>query len=202
MTDTPDLDLAALRAGFAGEILTAGDRERYDEARAVFNAMFDRRPAAIAKATCDDDVIAAILFARSARVPMAIRAGGHSVAGYSSSEGGLLLDLRPMKSIEVNPAGRTVRCGPGVLLIFNAKETVVPPPPQAFPVPVHGAAGPGHACFRVAGPALDFWAKKLEEAGIAIEADFRWPNGARSLYFRDPAGNSLECAEPGLWNIA
>lgn len=114
MTDTPDLDLAALRAGFAGEILTAGDHERYDAARAVFNAMFDRRPAAIAKATCDGDVIAAILFARSARVPMAIRAGGHSVAGYSTSEGGLLLDLRPMKSIEVDPVERTVRCGPGV----------------------------------------------------------------------------------------
>ena len=94
------------------------------------------------------------------------------------------------------------RCGPGVLLIFNAKETIHPPPPHAFPVPVHGTSGPGHACFRVPGPALDFWVKKLEEAGIAIEADFRWPNGARSIYFRDPAGNSLECAEPGLWNIA
>jgi len=94
------------------------------------------------------------------------------------------------------------RCGAGVLLIFNPKETVHPPPPGAFPVPVHGANGPGHACFRVPGPDLDFWVKKLEEAGIAIEADFRWPNGARSIYFRDPAGNSLECAEPGLWNIA
>jgi len=93
------------------------------------------------------------------------------------------------------------RCGPGVLLIFNATETIVPPAPHAFPVPVHGATGPGHVCFRVRGPELDFWAKKLEEAGIAIEADFHWPNGARSLYFRDPAGNSLECAEPGLWTI-
>ena len=74
--------------------------------------------------------------------------------------------------------------------------------PLAFPVPVHGATGSGHACFRVPGPALDFWVKKLEEAGVSIEADFFWPNGARSIYFRDPAGNSLECAEPGLWNIA
>ncbi|HEV7246411.1 MAG TPA: VOC family protein [Shinella sp.] len=94
------------------------------------------------------------------------------------------------------------RCGPGVLLIFNPQETFVPPPPHAFPVPVHGAAGPGHVCFRVAGPELDFWVEKLVEAGITIEADFCWPNGARSIYFRDPAGNSLECAEPGLWNIA
>ncbi len=94
------------------------------------------------------------------------------------------------------------RCGPGVLLIFNPQETVFPPPAHAFPVPVHGATGPGHVCFRVPGPELDFWVEKLVEAGITIEADFCWPNGARSIYFRDPAGNSLECAEPGLWNIA
>jgi catechol 2,3-dioxygenase-like lactoylglutathione lyase family enzyme len=94
------------------------------------------------------------------------------------------------------------RCGPGVLLIFNPQETIEPPPPHAFPVPVHGARGPGHVCFRVPGPELDFWVEKLVEAGITIEADFHWPNGARSIYFRDPAGNSLECAEPGLWNIA
>ncbi|WP_312416929.1 VOC family protein [Shinella sp.] len=94
------------------------------------------------------------------------------------------------------------RCGPGVLLIFNPQETIEPPPPHAFPVPVHGARGPGHVCFRVPGPELDFWVQKLVEAGITIEADFHWPNGARSIYFRDPAGNSLECAEPGLWNIA
>ncbi|MEW9616904.1 VOC family protein [Shinella sp. S4-D37] len=94
------------------------------------------------------------------------------------------------------------RCGAGVLLIFNPAETVVPPPPQAFRVPVHGTRGPGHACFRVPRADLDFWVEKLVEAGITIEADFCWANGARSIYFRDPAGNSLECAEPGLWNIA
>lgn len=94
------------------------------------------------------------------------------------------------------------RCGAGVLLIFNPAETVHPPPPGAFPVPVHGARGAGHACFRVPRADLDFWVEKLVEAGITIEADFCWPNGARSIYFRDPAGNSLECAEPGLWNIA
>ncbi|QRM54004.1 VOC family protein [Sinorhizobium sp. BG8] len=93
------------------------------------------------------------------------------------------------------------RCGPGVLLIFNPKETIVPPPPGAFPVPPHGTTGHGHACFSVAARDLDFWVKKLDEAGIAIEADFHWPNGARSIYFRDPAGNSLECAEPGLWGL-
>jgi FAD/FMN-containing dehydrogenase len=108
------MDIATLRASFAGDILTAADGERYDEARAVFNAMFDRRPAAIAKATCDGDVVAALLFVQSARMSLAIRAGGHSVAGYSTIEDGLLLDLRPMKVIDVDPSTRTVRVGPGV----------------------------------------------------------------------------------------
>ncbi|MDX3926635.1 MAG: VOC family protein [Shinella sp.] len=93
------------------------------------------------------------------------------------------------------------RCGPGVLLIFNPKETLVPPPPEAFPVPAHGMTGNGHICFRVPGSDLDGWAARLRDAGVAIEADFRWPNGARSIYFRDPAGNSIECAEPKLWGF-
>ncbi len=115
MTDTTSaIDITGLRGSFAGEILTAADGERYDEARAVFNAMFDRRPAAIARATCDGDVVAAILFVQSARMPLAVRAGGHSVAGYSTIDDGLLLDLRPMKNIDVDPEGRTVRVGPGV----------------------------------------------------------------------------------------
>ncbi|WP_075290969.1 VOC family protein [Pararhizobium arenae] len=93
------------------------------------------------------------------------------------------------------------RCGPGVLLIFNPEETVKPPHEGSLPVPPHGTTGHGHACFRVAAKNLDLWAEKLTSAGISIEADIRWPTGARSFYFRDPAGNSLECAEPGLWNI-
>ncbi len=115
MTNTNStIDITALRASFAGEILTAADGERYDEARAVFNAMFDRRPTVIARATCDGDVVAALLFVQSARMPLAIRAGGHSVAGYSTIDDGLLLDLRPMKKIEVDSTARTVRVGPGV----------------------------------------------------------------------------------------
>ncbi|HXV31311.1 MAG TPA: VOC family protein [Sinorhizobium sp.] len=91
------------------------------------------------------------------------------------------------------------RCGDGVLLIFNPAETVKPPAAGALAVPPHGTKGSGHMCFRVAPQALDAWKAKLKAAGVAIEADIRWPNGARSFYFRDPAGNSLECAEPGLW---
>jgi len=56
-------------------------------------------------------------------------------------------------------------------------------------------------CFRVRGEEMGRIVQRLTEAGIALEADFCWPNGARSIYFRDPAGNSLECAEPRLWNL-
>jgi catechol 2,3-dioxygenase-like lactoylglutathione lyase family enzyme len=93
------------------------------------------------------------------------------------------------------------RCGPGILLIFNRTETLKPAPADALPVPPHGTTGPGHVCFRLEGPAIDRMVEKLNKAGIVIESDFRWPTGARSIYFRDPAGNSLECAEPKLWNL-
>jgi len=93
------------------------------------------------------------------------------------------------------------RCGPGILLIFNPSETIKPLSPDAVPVPPHGATGPGHACFRMSGEAIDRMVEKLNKAPIPIESDFRWSNGARSIYFRDPAGNSLECAESKLWNI-
>ncbi len=93
------------------------------------------------------------------------------------------------------------RCGPGVLLIFNSEETVKPHEPGALPVPPHGAKGQGHVCFRVDGNEIEAMAERLKAAGVDIEADFHWPNGGRSIYFRDPAGNSLECAEPRIWGL-
>ncbi|TNM66328.1 VOC family protein [Aliirhizobium smilacinae] len=93
------------------------------------------------------------------------------------------------------------RCGQGILLIFNSAETVKPPSSDTLPVPPHGTTGSGHVCFRMNGETIDRMAEKLNKADIVIESDFRWPNGARSIYFRDPAGNSLECAEPRLWNL-
>lgn len=87
-----------------------------------------------------------------------------------------------------------------MLLIFNPAETVHPPAAGALPVPPHGALGPGHVAFAADAAELDALRARLEAAGIAIEADFAWPNGARSLYVRDPAGNSVEFAEPRLWD--
>jgi len=93
------------------------------------------------------------------------------------------------------------RCGDQVLLIFNPDATSEPPKPGSLPVPAHGARGPGHVCFKAAPEEIDSWCKKLETAGVAIESDFRWPGGGRSIYFRDPAGNCLEFAEPRIWGL-
>lgn len=91
------------------------------------------------------------------------------------------------------------RLGDGMLLLFNPAATVHPPGPDALPVPPHGASGQGHLCFAASRSEIDAWRDRLLAAGIAVESEFDWPNGARSLYLRDPAGNSIEFAEPGLW---
>ncbi|MCB1504518.1 MAG: VOC family protein [Hyphomicrobiaceae bacterium] len=89
-----------------------------------------------------------------------------------------------------------------MLLIFNPKATVIPLPEGArFPVPPHGAVGEGHVCFAATAQEIEDWKTRLEAAGIAIEAEFRWPSGGRSIYFRDPAGNCLEFAEANIWGF-
>ncbi|MCA1262638.1 VOC family protein, partial [Nitratireductor aquimarinus] len=70
-----------------------------------------------------------------------------------------------------------------------------------LPVPPHGARGQGHLCFAATAEEIARWKAHLEAAGIAIEADFEWPGGGRSIYFRDPSGNSLEFAEPRIWGL-
>ena len=95
------------------------------------------------------------------------------------------------------------RCGAGVLLVFRAEATGMPPRPDArLPVPAHGARGSGHMAFGVPAAALDAWVARLRAAGIAIEADFTWPGGGRSVYVGDPAGNSIEFADPAIWEPA
>lgn len=92
------------------------------------------------------------------------------------------------------------RCGAGMLLVFNPEETRVPSG-AGIPVPVHGASGAGHVCFSASNEEIETWRDRLQAAGVEIEQDFTWPNGARSLYVRDPAGNSIEFAEPQLWGF-
>lgn len=91
------------------------------------------------------------------------------------------------------------RCGDGILLLFKAEETLMPAQSGELPVPVHGTSGPGHVCFAATFDELSAWRQRLLAHGITIEQELEWPNGAHSLYFRDPSGNSLEFGEPKLW---
>jgi FAD/FMN-containing dehydrogenase len=87
---------------------------RYDEARAVFNAMIDRRPAVIARCATPSDVAHALELADREDYAVAVRAGGHSVAGMSVNDGGMVIDVRPMKTISIDPDARTAKVGAGV----------------------------------------------------------------------------------------
>lgn len=96
-------------------------------------------------------------------------------------------------------AGRHVffQAGPSsVLLAFVAETTL-----KGDPLPAHGAKGPGHFALGIAAADLDAWRTHLQANGIAIEKEWQWPRGGRSLYFRDPAGNVGELITPGVWGL-
>jgi catechol 2,3-dioxygenase-like lactoylglutathione lyase family enzyme len=92
------------------------------------------------------------------------------------------------------------RSGDSILLIFNPQHTereriVI----NGGAIPLHGTHGAGHMAFRADESELDDWREHFRTVGVAIESEVSWPNGAHSVYFRDPAGNSLELATPGMW---
>ncbi len=93
------------------------------------------------------------------------------------------------------------RCAGGMLLVFDPAHSARHSDPARPGHLAHGATGPGHMCFAASDAQITAWRDHFERHGIAIEDDFRWPNGARSLYLRDPAGNSIEFAEPALWGF-
>ena len=99
---------------FQGELLRPADRQ-YDEARKVWNGAIDRRPALIARCSGAGDVTAALELARERELPVAVRGGGHSIAGDSVCDDGLVIDLSPLRAIKIDPAARTARAGGGVL---------------------------------------------------------------------------------------
>lgn len=93
------------------------------------------------------------------------------------------------------------RCGSAVLLIFDPKRTegeqmMI----NGGKIPLHGAHGAGHLAFRATKEKLNAWREQLSVKGVVIESEITWPNGAQSIYFRDPAGNSLEFVTPEIWN--
>lgn len=91
------------------------------------------------------------------------------------------------------------RVADSVLLLFVADETEKPPGNPDLPVPPHGARGAGHVCLTMTRDQIATLRKHLLNWNVPIDAEFDWPNGARSLYIRDPAGNSVEFAEGRLW---
>ncbi len=109
----PSAAVQDLADGLAGTLVQPDDAA-FDEARMVWNGMFDRRPALIARCSGTADVVAAVNFAREQGMAVAVRGGGHSAAGYGTCDEGLVIDLSPMKAIEVDPATRTARADPGL----------------------------------------------------------------------------------------
>lgn len=94
------------------------------------------------------------------------------------------------------------KCGRGMLLIFNPEHTLQE---QTFvngsPVPLHGSKGPGHLALSINADDHQYWERRLKKHRVEIESKVEWPNGYKSIYFRDPAGNSLEIVSAGLWNL-
>ena len=128
----------ALRGALRGALCLPGD-PGYDEARTLWNAMIDRRPAVIVRAAGTADVIQAVKLAAEHNLVLAVRGGGHNIAGNAVCEGGLMLDLSLMRSVRVDAAARTVRVEPGARLGDLDKET------QAFglatPVGINSTTG-------------------------------------------------------------
>jgi len=127
-TQTPILltedELAAFAGRLKGELIRPGDPD-YDQARSVWNGMIDRRPALIARCAGVDDVVEAVRFARARDMLVAVRGGGHNVAGTGTVDGGLVIDLSPMKRVEVDPVQRTARAEGGVTWGELDRETHV-----------------------------------------------------------------------------
>jgi FAD/FMN-containing dehydrogenase len=112
----------ALRAGLRGKVL---DRSApgYDEARTIWNAMIDRRPALIVRCAGASDVVQAIRFATATQLPIAVRGGGHNIAGNAVCDDGLMIDLSQMKSVRIDPVAQRAWVEPGATLADLDKET-------------------------------------------------------------------------------
>ena len=116
MVQTMDMvSVGKLQEKFRGKLILRGDAE-YDRSRAVWNAVADRYPAIVARCTGVEDVIAAVRFARESDLVTAVRGGGHSVAGFSTCDGGMVIDLSGMRDVRVDPSKRIAHVQGGALL--------------------------------------------------------------------------------------
>jgi FAD/FMN-containing dehydrogenase len=123
MAEQANIDaLSQLGDGFKGDAIAPGDTG-YDDARAVWNGSIDRRPALVVRPRGAADVIDAVNYARAKGLPLAVRCGGHSVAGNGTVDGGVLVDLASLKGVHVDPQARTARVNGGVLVGELDRET-------------------------------------------------------------------------------
>ena len=113
-------------------------------------------------------------------------------------------DILGLPKIFAVPGRQLVfRCEDSILLIFDPTHTERNQMTiNGGAIPLHGTRGAGHMAFRVSKEQLNAWRERLRAKGVAIESEVSWPNGAHSIYFRDPAGNSLEFATRDIWEFS
>lgn len=114
-------ELEAFRAHLQGELLTP-DQPAYEDARKIWYAMIERRPAAIVRCRTVDDIAHGVNFARSHNLLISVRGGGHNIAGNALCEQGLMIDLSQMKAVQVDPETQTAKVGPGATLADFDRE--------------------------------------------------------------------------------
>ena len=131
---------SALGGAFEGQLIGPDDAT-YEDARTVFNAMIDKRPALIARCVTTGDVAATIRFAREHELPLAVRGGGHNGAGLGSVDGGVVIDLSPMKAVVVDPGSCTVRVGGGC--VWGEVDAATQPHGLAVPTGIISTTGVG-----------------------------------------------------------
>src|SRR3954471_6563880 len=141
-----DATLAEFEQGLSGRLIRPGD-ESYDEARSIWNGAHDRRPALIVRCAGVADVMRAVDFARSENLDVAVRGGGHSIPGFSTCDGGVVIDLSAMRSVRVDPERRTATAQGGCTWADVDHET------QAFGLAVTGGlvSSTGIAGFTLGG---------------------------------------------------
>jgi FAD/FMN-containing dehydrogenase len=140
-TTVSPLESARTELASFGDRLVGPDDARYGEARTLFNAMIDKRPALIAFCTSADDVAAAIRFAREQDLTIAVRGGGHNGGGLASVDDGVVIDLSPLKEVSVDPAARTVRVGAGC--VWGEVDAATGPHNLAVPTGIISSTGVG-----------------------------------------------------------
>ena len=179
-----DATVAELRSAVAGAVIVPGDPD-YETARRTWNHAIDHRPAMIIRCTGTADVVAAVRFARSEGLPIAVRGGAHSVAGFSTCDDGLVLDLAQMRAVHVDPGAGRARAQGGTTWKQFDSET------QLFGLATTGGLGFVHRAWRVHARRRD------RSLGPQVWPHLRQPHLGRGSQCRRPSDEGHGRGEPG-----